>query len=106
MTVNRKLSLTIPVVAVLTLTVAALTWADGFLGGLLDVWGPHYTYVGGDAPQPQAPWVAGDAAGSVRYWNNVAMDANALDHTPPAPGESRIFGEQLGPGRTSRAFAI
>jgi hypothetical protein len=34
------------------------------------------------------------------------MDANAIDHTPPPSGESRIFGEQLGPARTSRAFAI
>jgi hypothetical protein len=34
------------------------------------------------------------------------MDANAIDHTPPASGESRTFGEQLGPARTSRAFAI
>jgi hypothetical protein len=32
--------------------------------------------------------------------------ANALDHTPVGPGEKRVFGEQLGPHRTSRAFAI
>ncbi len=30
----------------------------------------------------------------------------ALDHTPVAPGEHRMFGEQLGPGRSSRAMAI
>jgi hypothetical protein len=29
-----------------------------------------------------------------------------LDHTPVAPGEHRTFGEQLGPGRASRAMAI
>jgi hypothetical protein len=34
------------------------------------------------------------------------LDANALDHTPVAPGETRVYGEQLGPCRTSRAFAI
>ena len=28
------------------------------------------------------------------------------DHTPVAPGEDLIFGEQLGPGRASRAIAI
>lgn len=42
----------------------------------------------------------------VHRWNRIAIDATGLDHTPPAPGESRIFGEQLGPGRSSRAMAI
>jgi hypothetical protein len=42
----------------------------------------------------------------VRHWNEVAIDASGLDHTPPGPGESRAFGEQLGPGRASRAVAI
>ncbi|HQG30540.1 MAG TPA: hypothetical protein PLA83_01315 [Deltaproteobacteria bacterium] len=32
--------------------------------------------------------------------------ANAIDHTPVLPGENRVFGEQLGPNRTARAFAI
>jgi hypothetical protein len=34
------------------------------------------------------------------------LNANALDHTPVSPGEKRVFGEQFGPARTSRAFAI
>jgi hypothetical protein len=42
----------------------------------------------------------------VRHWNQIAIDASGLDHTPPAPGESRVFAEQLGPGRSSRAMAI
>jgi hypothetical protein len=29
-----------------------------------------------------------------------------LDHTPVAPGEHRVFGEQLGPGRAARAMAM
>ena len=33
------------------------------------------------------------------FWNGVAMDANALDHSPG-------FGQQAGPTRTARAFAI
>jgi hypothetical protein len=36
----------------------------------------------------------------------VAVDASGLDHTPVAPGETRVFGEQVGPGRSSRAMAI
>jgi hypothetical protein len=39
-------------------------------------------------------------------WNKIAIDASGLDHTPVAPGETRRFGEQLGPGRSSRAMAI
>src|SRR6266436_7150659 len=39
-------------------------------------------------------------------WNRIAIDATGLDHTPVAPGENRVFGEQLGPGRSSRAMAI
>ncbi len=40
------------------------------------------------------------------HWNQIAIDASGLDHTPPALGEDRIFGQQLGPGRASRAMAI
>src|SRR5262245_4564659 len=43
---------------------------------------------------------------SVRRWNQIALDAIGLDHTPVAPGENRIFGEQRGPCRASRALAI
>src|SRR5258708_33334149 len=43
---------------------------------------------------------------AVRRWNRIAVDASGLDHTPPAPGENRVFGEQLGPCRASRAMAI
>jgi len=46
------------------------------------------------------------AADTLRYWNSIAIDASGLDHTQPGPGESRVFGEQLGPGRASRAMAI
>jgi hypothetical protein len=42
----------------------------------------------------------------VRRWNQIAVDASGLDHTPVAPGEPRTFGEQLGPGRSARAMAI
>ncbi|HEU4531110.1 MAG TPA: hypothetical protein VFR59_07985, partial [Steroidobacteraceae bacterium] len=45
-------------------------------------------------------------ADSLRYWNQVAIDASGLDHTPVQAGELRRFGEQLGPGRASRAMAV
>jgi membrane-associated phospholipid phosphatase len=47
-----------------------------------------------------------DARSRLVHWNGIAIEASGLDHTPVAPGENRIFGEQLGPGRASRAMAI
>jgi hypothetical protein len=43
---------------------------------------------------------------AVRTWNRIAIDASGLDHTPVPPGDPRIFGEQIGPGRSARAMAI
>ena len=42
----------------------------------------------------------------LRHWNEIAINASGLDHTPVAASENRVFGEQLGPGRSSRAMAI
>jgi hypothetical protein len=39
-------------------------------------------------------------------WNEIAINASGLDHTPVGPTENRIFGQQLGPARASRAIAI
>lgn len=43
---------------------------------------------------------------SILRWNRIAIDATGLDHTPLQPGETRTYGEQLGPGRAARAMAI
>ncbi|HEU4387467.1 MAG TPA: vanadium-dependent haloperoxidase, partial [Blastocatellia bacterium] len=48
----------------------------------------------------------GGSTAAIRRWNRIAIDASGLDHTPVAPGETRVFGEQLGPGRSSKAMAI
>ncbi|MGH8242197.1 MAG: vanadium-dependent haloperoxidase [Steroidobacteraceae bacterium] len=58
------------------------------------------------APETHRPRRFALAADTLRYWNQVAVDASGLDHTPPAPGEDRVFGEQLGPGRSSWAMAV
>jgi PAP2 superfamily len=44
--------------------------------------------------------------GDILRWNQIAIDATGRDHKPPAAGETRVFGEQLGPCRSSRAMAI
>ncbi|MDZ4812818.1 MAG: vanadium-dependent haloperoxidase [Pseudomonadota bacterium] len=67
--------------------------------------GPNYS------AQTIAPVVQTDPVGSpsmqmLLRWNAAAIDASGLDHTPLQPGEFRVFGEQLGPARASRAMAI
>lgn len=47
-----------------------------------------------------------DTLTRVRVWNIIATGAVAIDHTPPSSGESRRFGEQLGPARSARALAM
>ena len=67
-----------------------------------DAFGPRIQ-AGQNVSAAQAPK---DALDSIHRWNQIAIDASGLDHTPVAPGELRTFGEQLGPGRASRAMAI
>ncbi|PSB02615.1 vanadium-dependent haloperoxidase [Merismopedia glauca] len=47
---------------------------------------------------------------AILYWNNIALEAVAIDHTnTPAKGEQKAIpakGEQGGPTRTARALAI
>src|SRR6266436_4277232 len=77
-------------------------FTDGRADSFRDALGPRF------APAQsiylnQAPQKGLD---SVHRWNQIAINATGLDHTPVAPGENRVFGEQLGPGRASRAMAI
>jgi len=99
-------------VAMLILAPTSAVLADGFSGGIGDTFGPRFGPDPHRAPsvsrdQRRRPRPVADAAGSVQRWNQIAIDATGLDHTPIAPGENRAsFGEQLGPGRASRAMAI
>ncbi len=71
-----------------------------------EVWGPRYRSPT-QAQRPGRRHRRGPGTlARLRYWNEIAIDASGLDHTPVQPGETRIFGEQLGPGRSSRAMAI
>lgn len=57
-------------------------------------------------PALRHPLPGPDLRSWVVHWNELAINASALDHTPVSPGESRVFGEQVGPARTARALAI
>jgi hypothetical protein len=79
--------------------------AEGLRGGARDAWGRLHG--GALARGVQRPHRSGGPAGGwLHHWNAVAIDASGLDHTPVAPGESRVFGEQYGPVRAARAMAI
>lgn len=72
-----------------------------------DVWGPRYSVQAQPSALSSRPLVFGTIPTTgVRRWNQIAIDASGLDHTPVALGENRVFGEQLGPCRASRAMAI
>jgi PAP2 superfamily len=83
------------------------TWADGFRGGVPEAYGPRFSGAPNATLLSIRPRRQGeDTLNRLRYWNQVAINCSGLDHTPVAVGESRVFGEQLGPGRASRAMAI
>src|SRR6185369_6258246 len=84
------------------LVLSVLTVAFGTNHGFNDVFGPLFHPAPG-IPHPRGPRRGLD---SLHRWNVIAINASGLDHTPVAPGENRVFGEQLGPGRSSRAMAI
>ena len=80
--------------------------AQGF-GNVQDALGPFYRenpYAERAAKRPSRHDKT--PLGMTKHWNEVAIDASGLDHTPVANGEARVFGEQLGPARASRAMAI
>ncbi len=86
----------------LSFLLSVLTFGSIPDNGFNSVFGPLFH------PAPNVPRLVGPRQGldSLHRWNVVAINATGLDHTPVAPGENRVFGEQLGPGRSSRAMAI
>src|SRR5690242_15105811 len=93
----RKIS-----ILLLGLMLAIATFGAVLDNGFNSVFGPLFH------PAPNVPPLVGPRQGldSLHRWNVIAINATGLDHTPVAPGENRVFGEQLGPGRSSRAMAI
>jgi PAP2 superfamily len=101
------LSALLPAWAQAQVTQTQGTQAQGFRNGVGEALGPLYR----ENPYAQRadrrlPWLDMSPRGIARHWNEIAVDASGLDHTPVAPGEVRVFGEQLGPTRSSRAMAI
>jgi hypothetical protein len=89
-------------ILLLGLGLSVLTFAAVLDNGFNAVFGPLFH------PAPNVLPLIGPSQGldSLHRWNMIAINATGLDHTPVAPGENRVFGEQFGPGRASRAMAI
>jgi PAP2 superfamily len=101
MIVKRNRNLILVAAAALSLTVAAVASAGGFPGGLPDALGPGFSAARVAQLKPRH-----HPDNALTRWNEIAINATGLDHTPVAPGENRVFGEQLGPARSARAMAI
>ena len=101
-----SIALAIALVAGMCGWTAAASLHRGFAGPQ-QTFGPHFqpSWPVHPAPGRIHPGLRG-LTHWVRHWNQVAIDASGLDHTPVAPGENRVFGEQFGPCRASRAMAI
>src|SRR5256885_14473590 len=82
----------------LSLSTAQQTFASGFS----DFFGPRFS----GAQTARTAIIPKNGLDTLHRWNQIAIDASGVDHTPVAPGEVRTFGEQLGPTRASRAMAI
>ena len=85
----------------LTFALSQLVFGAGGDRGFNDAFGPRFQAA------PNSPIILSNTGlDSLRRWNQISIDASGLDHTPVPPGDPRHFGEQLGPGRSSRAIAI
>lgn len=105
--ITFKLTKTLLLCAALSLSMAASVLPQEAGRNGSEAWGQLYE----PAPQAQLQSRAAARRGSgtlarLLYWNEIAINAAGLDHTPVAAGDTRVFGEQLGPGRSSRAMAI
>ncbi|MDQ6654812.1 MAG: vanadium-dependent haloperoxidase [Verrucomicrobiota bacterium] len=79
-------------------------YANGPLDGHHEAYGAQFKAPQYLTAQPKlAPQPGVD---TIRRWNQIAINASGVDHTPVPPMENRVFGEQLGPARASRAMAI
>jgi hypothetical protein len=99
---NRKLIILTLVTVLLGMAAPAWTQQKSS-SGINGYWGPLYK------AQKNGPGLKQAKTKSLKQilrWNDISNDASGLDHTPVKAGENRVFGEQLGPGRASRAMAI
>ena len=96
----------VALLAALTASACIAVRAEDFPGGVRDTLGPQFGPASRSTVGRPPPQRGTGATERLHHWNRIAIDASGLDHTPAAAGENRVFGEQYGPGRSSRAMAI
>ncbi len=91
----------------LSIALAPAVFAAPRSGNVQDYLGPQFRAIRQLAsPSAKTEITGTSAVDTLARWNQIAVDASGLDHTPLKAGDTRIFGEQLGPARASRAMAI
>lgn len=91
----------------LSVAVTFSTFAEHSPRGLQEYLGPLFQAARQAPPAaPNSPTHELTAEALLARWNQIAVDASGLDHTPVPAGDPRVFGEQVGPVRASRAIAI
>jgi hypothetical protein len=104
---KRKRSLLVLTLAILLISAGVFAGKRQISRTFDDFWGRRFTAQPEVALQITTPSLVTDASKTgILRWNEIAINASGLDHTPVAPGENRVFGEQVGPCRSSRAEAI
>jgi hypothetical protein len=96
------------ILAVLCTSVVVIAGTPQATRDFESAWGPRFAPVA----QPTSNAVreiaaaSGSATNMMVHWNHVSIDASGLDHKQPGPGDTHVFGQQLGPCRAARAIAI
>ena len=104
---KQNWKLIVSTLAILALCLTGFVWAQRGSRSASEAWGPRYKSARPSKPKSRRPRPGrDDTLARLRHWNEIAINASGLDHTPVAPGENRVFGEQLGPGRSSKTMAI
>jgi hypothetical protein len=97
----------IPLLSALLVASAFSTFAGRTVRSIQDYLGSQFSSGGRKAASVTPTPLSGlTAEGTLARWNQIAVDASGLDHTPVANWDPRVFGEQLGPVRAARAVAI
>jgi PAP2 superfamily protein len=106
MTIRPNLKSLLPATAFVALIIPSAAWSQTGARGQ-EYWGNRYRLSQrAPAPTTTVGKIQKGSSERLRLWNETAVNASGLDHTPVAPGENRVFGEEVGPVRAARAMAI
>lgn len=86
----------VPAFAIVALLVTVSAWAQD--GTRSHSWGQRYRD-GRLVQQPERHPLqrGGNSLARLRHWNEIAINASGLDHTPVTPGESGLLGSRSAP---------